>query len=78
MGIPPGFRTIDSMADDSIQPEYLYRLARSGGDHDRYQLAQSVISFMQHALQPNEQAIAQEILLQLLKEAAHDLRMSLA
>jgi len=66
------------MVHDFVQPEYLFRLARSGGEADRLHLAQAVLSFMHTDLQPGEQSIAEEILLRLLREAEHDLRMSLA
>lgn len=66
------------MTHDAFQPEYLFRLAKSGNDTDRLHLAQAVMSFLQTELRPSEQKIAEEVLLLLLKEAAHELRLSLA
>lgn len=66
------------MAFDTLQPEYLFRLARSGSPVDRKHLAQSVMGFMRSNLEASERAIAEDILLQLLKEAETEIRLALA
>ncbi len=66
------------MAHDFSQPEYLYRLARSGSMHDRKDLAQAVTGMLRSALTSAERGLAQDILLQLLTEAELDLRQDLA
>ena len=59
---------------DLTQPEYLYRLARSGSEPDREELALA----MQEVLHEQAHPVAGEILLLLLKEAEHELRVLLA
>lgn len=66
------------MAFDLLQPEYLFRLARSGTPQDKSNLAQAVIGFMHGDLNTNERAIAEDILLQLLREVETEMRMALA
>lgn len=66
------------MAHDFSQPEYLYRLARSGSSLDRETLAQAVTSILRTSLSSAERGLAQDILLYLLSEAEADLRKGLA
>lgn len=56
------------------QPEYLFRLARSGSSRDRQELAAA----MQDMLPTPHRKMATEILMALLREAEQDLRMALA
>jgi uncharacterized protein (DUF2336 family) len=56
------------------KPDYLYRLARSGSASDRQDLAFA----MQTMFDTPHRTVAQEILSLLLKEAEHDLRLTLA
>lgn len=59
---------------DFNHPDYLFRLARSGSEKDRQELAIA----MHEMLGTKHREIATDILLLLLKEAEHDLRMLLA
>ena len=59
-------------------PDYLYRLARSGSAEDREKLAKSISSLLQADLSKGELYLAQDILLHLLREAETDLRQTLA
>lgn len=66
------------MGYDLFQPEYLFRLARSGSPEDRQNLAHAVLGILHTGLEAGERAMAEEILLHLLKEAETDMRMALA
>jgi uncharacterized protein (DUF2336 family) len=59
-------------------PDYLYRLARSGSAEDREMLAKSVTSLLNANLNKGEMFLAQDILMHLLREAEMDLRQTLA
>lgn len=62
------------MTIDFNNPDYLYQLARSGSERDRAELATA----MHEMLGTKHREVATDILLLLLKEAEHDLRMLLA
>jgi uncharacterized protein (DUF2336 family) len=59
-------------------PDYLYRLARSGNAEDREKLAKSISSLLHADLSQGEMYLAQDILLHLLREAETDMRQTLA
>ncbi len=59
-------------------PDYLYRLARSGSSEDRETLARSITSLLHADLTKGEMFLAQDILLHMLREATNDLRQTLA
>lgn len=62
------------MAIDFNNPDYLYELARSGSEKDRAKLAEA----MHEMLGTKYREIATDILLLLLREAEHNLRILLA
>lgn len=66
------------MTHDFAQPEYLYRLAKSGSAYDRELLAHAVTSLLHQSLTEVEKAIAEDILLRLIQEAEIQLRLALA
>lgn len=66
------------MATGYNNPDYLYRLARSGTPEDRETLARSITSLLHADLTKGEMYLAQDILLHMLREAEMDLRQSLA
>lgn len=66
------------MPHDFSQPDYLYRLAKSGSSYDREVLAQAVTGLMHQNITQTERDLAGGILLRILQVAEHDLRQSLA
>jgi len=66
------------MVHDSSRPEYLFSLAKGGSERDRETLALSIASFLSAGLSDASRVLAKDILLQLLKEAEKDLRLTLA
>lgn len=66
------------MTTGHTNPDYLYRLARSGSPEDRETLAKSITSLLHANLSKGEMFLAQDILLHMLHEAEIDLRQTLA
>ena len=78
MEVLPPLSICDSMRQDSLHPDQLYRLALGDTLHDRKALGDAVAGMIHKGMSANEKKLVQDILFQILQEAEQDLKLHLA